>query len=398
MKYGNIIDNQFCCGCRACEQICPKHAVSVRNDKEGFLKAYIDMATCIQCGLCSKICPARDRKKCFPPEKIYAATHKKDSVVRRSASGGMFSAFAEYVLKQNGSVYGCKLDEDFSPIQCRIEELKDLDILRRSKYVQSDTRYTFIQVKNDLIEGRMVLYVGTPCQIAALKSFLGKQYKTLYCVDLICHGVPSAQLFKKNIDYWSGRLHSPVEKYEFRLKPDYYYYYYFFFLACKDGRKVQKPYFYDPYYEAFYNFKNYNELCYQCPYACPERVGDITIGDYSWAVNYHSELREKNSGKSDTISCVLVNSKVGEQLLNDVKGTLDLYETKFEWIAERNKNLLRPTPRPEVRNNFYDCIEKIGYKNWAKRYYLSESFLSNIKGFSFAFRVKNKVKRIIKRG
>lgn len=394
MVEGNSIkDSLYCCGCRACEQICPKQAISMINDNEGFLKAYVNTSKCINCGLCKKICPAESRKNLFPKaKKMFAAIHKQDAVVRRSSSGGMFSAFAHYILENKGSVYGCKLDENLKPIQYSVEDEEKLDALRRSKYVQSDTEHTYTQVKQDLSKGKMVLYAGTPCQIAGLRSFLVKSYDKLYCVDLICHGVPSAQLFKQDIEWWSLKLKSPVEKYEFRLKPSYYYYYYFFFLQYS-GKKVQKPYFWDPYYEAFYNFKNYNEMCYKCPYACIERTGDITIGDYSWAVDHHPDLCELNAGKSDTISCVLVNSEKGNQLLNAVSGELSLYETKLDWITERNKNLIRPTHRPKERDYFYSDIKKLGYKKWARRYFYSEAFLRNVPVFSQMIRIKHKLQR-----
>ncbi len=389
----SIKDNLHCCGCRACEQICPKQAISIINDNEGFLKADIEPSKCIHCGLCKKICPAESKKNSFPiTDKMFAAMHKQEAVVRRSSSGGIFSAFAHFVLKNKGSVYGCKLNENLKPIQYRIEDEEELDALRRSKYVQSDTERTYRQVKQDLLEGRMVLYVGTPCQIAGLRSFLIKPYDTLYCVDLICHGVPSARLFKQDMEWWSSKLKCSVDQFEFRLKPDYYYYYYFFFLGySKNRKKVQKPYFYDPYYEAFYNFKDYNEMCYKCPYACLERVGDITIGDYSWAIEHHPDLCESNAGKSDTISCVLVNSEAGERLLNAVSDELDLYETKLDWITERNRNLLCPTRRPKEREHFYNDINKLGYRKWARRYFYSEAFFKNIPIVSRIIRIKNKI-------
>ena len=390
VEENSIKDNLYCCGCRACEQICPKQAINIINDDEGFLKASVNTSRCINCGLCKNICPLKSKSNFFPMTKnMFAAMHKKDAVIRRSSSGGLFSAFAQYVLRENGSVYGCKLDDNLHPIQYRIEDEEELDALRRSKYVQSDTEHTYTQVKQDLLEGRMVLYVGTPCQIAGLRGFLLKSYDNLYCVDLICHGVPSAWLFEQDIEWWSSKLKCSVNKFEFRLKPSYYYYYFTFFVGYS-GKKIQKPYFYDPYYEAFYNFKNYNEICYKCPYACLERVGDITIGDYSWAVEHHPDLCELNAGKSDTISCMMINSEAGKRLLCAVSSELDLYETKMEWIIERNKNLLRPTPRPKERTRFYSNIRKIGYRKWANMYFFSEAFLKNFPVLSKIIRLKNK--------
>lgn len=394
----SIASNTHCCGCRACEHICPTGAISTVFNDEGFLTAVVEPEKCVGCGLCKSICPALGRKAAFPASQdIFAAVHKEDAVVNRSSSGGMFSAFAQQILRQGGCVYGCGWGPDLRPQHLRIDSESELDTLRRSKYVQSDTGDTYQQVKADLLSGIPVLYVGMPCQIAGLRGYLRKPYDNLCCVDLICHGVPSAPLFAENIAFWETRIGSKLQQYEFRLKPREKFSKYHVTLGSTTGRIWVKPYYYDPYYEGFYNMKSYNEVCYQCPYACAQRTGDITIGDYFWAVEHHEDLAIRNRGRSEAISCLLVNSSQGQNLLSQVRDTLDLYPTKWEWITQRNKNLVRPTPRPPQRDTFYSNIRKLGYPRWAKRYYFSDDFLRNIKGLGKLVRMKEKILNIIQR-
>ena len=388
MKQKRVDCNIYCCGCRACEQICPVKAITMKFDEEGFLRANIDYSICVSCGKCYAVCPVNGSKNLYKREEIYyAAYSKKNSIIRNSSSGGLFSVFANYFLDEGGTVYACRFDSDLNPIHDKITNEEEIDYFRRSKYIQSDTKNTFSLAREDLEKGRLVLYVGTPCQISGLKSFLGKEYDNLFCIDLICHGVPSSKLFKENIAYWEGRYKSKLKCYEFRKKPRYYYYYFFFFLETMTGKKIEKPYFYDAYYEAFYNFKDYNEICYSCPYARPERTGDVTIGDFHWAINHHKEL---TNSPSYSISCLLINSKQGKAMVEAISDNLIMYETKWNWIIERNRNLLKPTLRPKWRDYFYSDIKRLGYTRFVRRYYFSESFLKNFRFFSIFFRAKKK--------
>ena len=192
------LNKNNCTGCRMCEQICPVNAIKMIENKEGFIEPVIDKTKCINCGLCSKRCPQLNEiKREDYKMEVYAAKNKNIEEQKSSSSGGVFSVLANYVLENNGIVFGCAFNDNLIAEHIGIEDKNELYKLRGSKYVQSNTKNTFKDVKENLENSRMVLYSGTPCQIAGLKQFLGKEYDNLYTVDLVCHGVPSPKLFKK---------------------------------------------------------------------------------------------------------------------------------------------------------------------------------------------------------
>ena len=197
----NIEDKSKCCGCRACEQICPIEIIHMEEDTEGFIYPQVG-DKCIECKLCEKVCPLlNDNKKLseeFVP-KVYAAHIKDEEILVNSSSGGIFTALAEAVLRQQGMVFGAAYNEEMNVEHICINKIDDLHKLRGSKYVQSNTLATYGQVKQILGKERYVLYVGTPCQIAGLKRYLGKVYERLITVDLVCHGTPSPKIFREYI-------------------------------------------------------------------------------------------------------------------------------------------------------------------------------------------------------
>ena len=192
----NILDKHNCVGCRACEHICPKQCITISADREGFNYPTVDTDICIDCHLCEKVCPVLVNYDTKEPMKALGCKAKSEEIQLKSSSGGIFSIIAEEILNNNGLVYGASFDDEFRVKHICIDNIDDIDTLRRSKYVQSDTSDTFKSVKNDLEAGRMVLYCGTPCQIKGLSLFLRKQYDNLITVDFVCHGVPSPRCGK----------------------------------------------------------------------------------------------------------------------------------------------------------------------------------------------------------
>ena len=358
--------NIYCCGCNSCAQSCNVKAISMIKDDEGFIIPYVDETKCVGCGKCLSVCPVvchDDTRIVHKSLNFYAGLNKNEKIVASSSSGGIFTALAECVIKHKGIVYGCGWD-GINPKHMSITKLEEIDKLRLSKYVQSDTGETFTEVKKQLKQGSMVLYVGTPCQIAGLKLFLGEDYQNLYCVDIICHGVPSAGCFEKHVHDIEKKENISIERFEFRKKP-------FQETLNRYNEKIQSRYYYyieyrtqkgergwreeesgkDDYYASFLKNANYNEACYVCPYAKRERTGDITIGDYRWAVEYHDDLKQKVASRGYAVSCVIVNTEKGRRFLDEIRDQLEIYPTKFEWIAKRNAQLLRPNDRPDSRNN-----------------------------------------------
>lgn len=214
----------YCSGCRSCEQVCTQNCVTIEYDNEGFLYPTISKEKCINCGLCIRSCPASKAvvtKSNLNNPVVYAAWNKVNNILNESSSGGVFSAIASYILKNNGVVFGCSLEDNLVAKHIGIRNEVELYKLRGSKYVQSDTQDTFKQVRNILKEGKQVFYTGTPCQIAGLKSFLARPYDNLITADLICHGVPSPKVFKEYLNMLEKKHGGKVVYFKFRDKEKY---------------------------------------------------------------------------------------------------------------------------------------------------------------------------------
>ena len=210
----HIAEKEKCCGCNACGDICPTRAISFKLDQEGFWYPEVDLERCVDCGQCEKVCPnlnaAALKKNDLSESVCYAAEHKNLEVVFDSTSGGLFSALAEMAYRSGGNVGGAVFNEDFSVRQYISADKKDLPRLRSSKYLQSDAEGFYKSVHSLLKGGEFVLVCGTPCQMAALRAYLGKDYDNLLIVDFICRGVNSPKVWKKYIDSFETRYGSPV--------------------------------------------------------------------------------------------------------------------------------------------------------------------------------------------
>ena len=201
-------DKNRCTGCTACESICPKKCIKMKESSEGFLYPTINEEICIDCGLCIKTCPVNqiaDGKNQIADKYFIKAGYivriKDTDLISRCTSGGAFTAMANYVLDQKGIVYGAIYDDSMNVIHQRISTKSHVTRLPGSKYVQSDISGIFAKVQLDILDGYIVLFCGTPCQVAGLVAFLGKKPSNLFLVDLVCHGVPSPKLWNKYLKY-----------------------------------------------------------------------------------------------------------------------------------------------------------------------------------------------------
>ena len=213
-----ICEEEFCTGCTACVHSCPVHAITIKTDKKGFLRPVIDDSRCIQCGKCNRVCVVNNPNKHEHKGHVYACWSLDRDKRRRSTSGGLFRLLAEKVLIAGGVVYGAAFDDAMHLVHKRVNNQTALLELLGSKYVQSDLGDIFVQVKEDLKNERTVLFSGVACQIAALKNYLGKDYPNLFCVDVLCHGVPSPLVFKEYLKYMENRYKSKAKIVNFRFK------------------------------------------------------------------------------------------------------------------------------------------------------------------------------------
>ena len=210
----SIKDKIDCCGCSACVQTCPKQCIRLEEDNEGFLYPSVNKSLCVECGQCDNVCPMLHGHEPQEPVGVYAATNPDEGIRMQSSSGGIFSLIAENIIRQGGVVFGAAFNEDWEVTHCFAETVDGIARFRGSKYVQSRTGTTYAEAERFLKAGRKVLYSGTPCQIAGLKSFLRKEYGNLLTVDCVCHGVPSPGIFR---EYLRSAV-QPINKVNFRDK------------------------------------------------------------------------------------------------------------------------------------------------------------------------------------
>lgn len=283
------------------------------------------------------------------PRRSFAFTDGDKGSLERSASGGAFAALARQVLREGGIVFGAAAEDDGLVHQISIESLEELPRLQGSKYAWSKPEGTYGECVEHLKAGRTVLYSGTPCQIAGLRSCVEKselaedQKGNLITCDLICHGTPRTELYQAYIEWLSKRHDADdgIHSYQFRTKEYgwglYYYYYYF-----RNGTKheVRGGAGDDPYYFAFSRAAIYRHVCYQCRYAKKERTGDLTLGDY-WGVRKNTPEAYDSKG----VSAVLVNTRKGEELLIKAADGCSITEVPYEKVSEQQTNLNCPSHR-----------------------------------------------------
>ena len=341
-----------CFGCGACIQGCPQKCIRWSSGEFGFLYPHVDNMLCVNCGLCERMCPiGKPVSKCVKPE-AYAVVNRNEAILNNSTSGGAFSAIAEKLIESDASVYGSIMDESFQVRHIRASSLSDLRKIRGSKYVQSSIDDVFTQVKDDLKKGKEVLFSGTPCQIAAIHGFLGKEYANLLCIDIVCHGVASQAYFDKFKDYLI-KSDSELVSIEFRNKK---------YVGWSCGgvlhyKGKDKPFynFNQYYYSYFLSGEIYRNSCYSCPFANMNRIGDITLGDF-WGVE------SINTGFETTQGCslMLINSEKGRRIMERIQDRIMFVQVNVDEAKRLNRQLTKPTKYKnarEVRLAEYDQLD-----------------------------------------
>lgn len=362
----SVIKKSECCGCSACKAICPKKAIAMEPDCEGFLYPKINN-NCINCGLCLKVCKG---KKEFIKErdniKVYAAKHKKNDVLKKSSSGGISRALCEYFIKNKGVVYGVVYNDKYEVIVEREETLNETDKLYGSKYVWANPKDTFEQVYNDLINGKLVLFIATSCFVAGLKSFLKMKRcncDNLFTVDLICHGTPSPALFNDYINYLENKY--DFDHFEFRTK---YYPWgygsknYGCTIYRKNGKKIVDSIDSRLYLQLFFSNYALRPHCHNCEFANINKPSEITIADYWGLKDEHPDFFDEKG-----VSAIIVHNEKGQKIINQLDNVI-LFESSIEKVAKKQANLFHPSPVKEDRGDFWKLYQEKGFKSICKKY------------------------------
>jgi NAD-dependent dihydropyrimidine dehydrogenase PreA subunit len=372
-----ICSKDSCTGCGACRNACPRQCIHMQQDDEGFLFPEVYLHSCNSCGNCRRVCPALSarlpRHGDFP--NVYACWNRDNTVRFQSASGGVFSAIAEEVIKRRGIVYGAAFDNKLHLKHLPIYNSNELWRLRSSKYIQSDTGTVYSEIDQFLNEKRPVLFSGTPCQVAALKAYVAHDNDLLTC-DLLCHGVPSPGLFAKYVAYLEDVYGLSLSAINFRHKRAGWEMPSTVALFDNKHEKVLRRKE-DSFKYGFSHSITLRRSCYRCPYAGVERHGDISLGDFTKIGEAEPFFHSVKQG----VSLVLVNSPKGELMLESCSGTLFL-ERRTLAEAQRCQARLRvPARKPPSRQDFFIDYQRLEYGELAHKYLVEKGWKALLRPF-----------------
>ena len=351
-----------CTGCAACAQSCAHGAVMMQVGTNGFMYPKIDDAACVDCGLCKNVCPMNADIKGAEPANVYLCWNRHDDIRIKSSSGGLFSVIASWIIGQGGVVCGAAYDDDMNVIHQIVDCEDGLDKLRGSKYVQSATNDCYKRIKDELKTDRWVYFVGTPCQVAGLRNYLRRDYEKLIISDLICHGVPSNDLFVRQIRQLEKTYGYKVKDFMFRSKKR-------FGQGCDlqvvtaDG----KSRFYNaelmPYFYGFWNNITLRPSCYVCRFANTRRVGDITLGDYWLAKKEFPDVK-----MSKGLSLALVNTERGQEVWHKISHELECRESTLQQAEYGQGQLKAPVARPKANIYYLEKYGKLDFNSCCQKF------------------------------
>ena len=355
-----VVNNKYkCCGCSACVQRCPKQCITLHSDEEGFLYPMVNMDTCIDCGFCEKVCPVLYQAEERLPLEVFAAKNPNEEIRMESSSGGIFTQLAEQIIDTGGVVFGVKWNEHFEAVHAYTDTKEGLAVFRGSKYVQSQVGDTFKQTEQFLKQGHQVLYSGTPCQIAALKLFLRKDYENLLAVDVVCHGVPSPQIWK---EYMTSLKLDNIAQISHKDKTTGWREYSFSIKNVEDKVIYTQKASANKYLSAFVKNLTLRPSCFSCPSKAGKSLSDITLADY-WGVESLLPQMDDNKG----VSLLCVNTTKGKNMINQLD--LILEATNFEKSIPYNSCIVKSTSEPQGRRIFWKdyCVKGIRALPMVKR-------------------------------
>ena len=389
-RYGcmiNITDKTKCCGCTACADACPKNCITMECDYEGFLYPKVDLDMCVECNVCERVCPQnKEIKETTVLPVTVVARDKRNDVLSIGTSGSIFTSIMEHVLQKNGIVYGVVVDADRVVKHIRVDSFGDCNLTKIpcSKYVRSEIRGIFPKVKQDLQSGRFVCFSGTPCQIAGLKGYLGKDYDNLFTVDVVCHGNPSPLFWRKIAEYLEEKYRSKIIDVRFRNKT-YGYHSGTMRVVFENGKVYLASARTNLFLKAFFSDLCSRPSCYNCHFKHIQHVSDLTLYD-SWHAAELANLRDDDRGYTN----IIVQSKKGNAILErlhtvekyqvDTKKAIELdgvmVENSVEWNSRR-KVFFDGIDTDDIKKHclrFMKISCKDYFVEWAKQIYYHKKF------------------------
>ena len=358
-----IKDRRDCCGCTACASVCPYGAITMEPDKLGFRYPKVDEDKCVECGLCEKVCAFHEgynRQGNFEEPLVYGCRHKDRKELETSQSGALATAIMQKFLEMPGVVYGVAYDRDLEIVHKRATSLTECLAFKGSKYVQSDLTGVFKDVFDDLKNGERVLFLGTPCQVAGLKSFIpSRYYDQLLLVDNVCHAVNSPAIWKAYCKWIEKKHKKQIVKTDFRNK-SFGWHSHCETFTFDDNTSVSR----ETFKNLFYDHLTVRRSCSSCFFANLKRVSDITVGDFWGWENSHSDWND-NKG----VSLALINSEKGQKYFTGLQSyletvpsdTSECMQPQLCGPIEIDDKKLSDVEKRFVHQGFYSVAYKYGY-------------------------------------
>ncbi len=381
-----ITNKENCCGCSSCYNICPKHAISMQTDYEGFLYPIVDEDKCIKCGLCVSACPILDKTEIKDEiREAYVYQDEDDEVLKTSTSGGFIDCLFHYALNLEGFASGVIYDENFKTKHIITNDNQALVNLRGSKYSQSDLGNTFSRIKPLLQKNSLVAFCGTPCQVAGLKKFLKKDYDNLITIDIVCRSIPSPLLWQKYLN-WQKEKHKAKITYINCRSKTYGYHNGSLVIHFSNGKMYSGSNRIDPYMKCFHSNVCSRPSCYQCKFKTRSRCSDFTVFD-SWHPEKVSlkHIQDNNKGYSN----VAVHTKKGLLIIHrlmQISPTSFIhaeYDKLFEYTGKMDIESIK---EPSNRIKFYKDLDTLGFSKTYKKYVkisFMDHLIERIKPFYF---------------
>lgn len=355
-----ICSKENCTGCGACATVCTHHAISFELDELGFRYPVIDDQKCVECNLCRQKCPALNPVEFHSKNDCYLAWSKDDNVHFDSASGGIGFELGRMVIQQGGVVAGCVWDNSFNAVFKLIDNVEDLKSTIGSKYVQSYISMELMSQIKEAQKNRKVLFIGLPCQCAAVARIGMGGGKNLITTDLLCHGGCSPLCLKTHVAHIQKKNEiSTITDIKFRGGEHNCR----FTLWNNNELVYNSPMFIDTYFYSFMKHSLLQESCYHCQYAQSNRISDLTIADF-WGID-EAFLKDKNVLNGHNL--LLAHTEKGESLLNAIRENIELYKRPYEEAVGGNDTLKAPTKKPTDRNEDIRRIKLYGFEKAIKK-------------------------------
>lgn len=384
------MDKRSCTGCSACSNICPVQCITMRADAEGFLYPDIDYGKCINCYACDKHCHilySISNNASSEPD-IYASWSLDEDNRFRSTSGGLFTEIAKFIIDCGGCVVGAQYNEKQEITHAIVDNYNDLTCLRQSKYVQSNKGTVYARIKEILAEDRIVLFCGTPCECAGIKSFLENKIEKLILIDFVCLGVNSPLVYEKYKQYLERKYNSRIKKVWFRNKEKSWNHpsTVIFF---ENGVKYNADNSTDLYIRGFMQTLFLRPSCYDCLYKGFPRIADISLGDF-WGISDYKKELDSNRGTS----LVMINTPKGEELMKSIKNKVFSEKVPIEVALKRNNAIMKSATCNRKRNGFFSELNRLPFKKLIYKYCGSTNTMKFKRGIRiFLSKIKHTVMR-----